>query len=725
MKTVATGQRAIWLSGDYTGDNAPMQRVTVQHLNVLLKPYVFKDATTFEELEGIFSSDIFGQQSVPVELPNLKSVNWTRDVDNDVPTVTLLFYNTQPLALGQVPATNEDFDQPGYYTSDHGNREFSSTEFDHDPNGWAARLMPDNLIRTYEGYGFDPEVGPDLDPKMSQSGLWIITEVDDDVNPGFITVTAADLLSTLVSQICFPPIVPLSRYPLFWERYRPVNNPDIVVPSNSTTAWRRPIYEKDSNLPYIGRGFTDVGQPYVAGDGSIAGHNGRHAFDSSDTTYFLSVGNHSDWSSAYEWVQGQIPSSHCGAVRVRTHGGPYICWVSIYADGKWQGKSKIPYRARAVDAGTAIRYVTKIRVGKSGLTTIKLPRVFTGVTKVRITFSHLWNSGIGRNYPYRAAIKNVEVNTSTSVSKTVDGGVHYEGTYSDYTDIVKWWLAWAGWFWPATQAQGAFQTLTDGTQDPVVPAVLDPVIGSKGAVWGDFELTGTNGPATLTVDLFDKKPILDCIHYVRDIIGWNFWGDETGGAIWRAPNIYSIGNYLTPSQGGPHTGRTTDVLDIDETTILSKWRVKRSSKNTRERVFVGNTSGKFSAASAGYNPNPTGLRRIGGFTDQNFSSNNECQVMADFITLRQAFTYRTGTMTIAANPEIQIDDQLRIRERRTEELYYHYVKSIACAWDLETRRWEYQITTHWLGESPFDRWAFDPAQLSQDTQAYLAAIGKV
>ena len=47
--------------------------------------------------------------------------------------------------------------------------------------------------------------------------------------------------------------------------------------------------------------------------------------------------------------------------------------------------------------------------------------------------------------------------------------------------------------------------------------------------------------------------------------------------------------------------------------------------------------------------------------------------MADFITMRQAFTYRTGSMKIAANPEIQIDDQLLVKERVTEEFYYHYV----------------------------------------------------
>jgi hypothetical protein len=722
VKQVPAGLRDLWHAGDFTGENRPMMRATVQHLNVLLRPYSFHDAKTHELRKGTFSSDIFHQSQKPFELPNLKSVDWTRDVDNDVPTVTLVFYNTQPLALGQTPSDLEDFDQPGYFTADRGYYPFSD-DWSHEKTGWQGRLLPDNLIRTYEGYGFDPSVGPDLDPHMTQSGIWIITEVDESTQGGAtITVTASDLLSTLVSQINFPPIVPLQQYPLSWSHYKKYPNPDII----STEAdWIRPTYETDSNIPYVTRpDITDGGQPYVSPDGSIHGHHGRHAFDSSDKTYFLSVGNHSDWSSAYEWTQGTIPKTTVHGVRVKSKAGPYRMYVSLYVKGKgWIGKGKIPYRHRVVEAGTSIPYVMAAHIGDDTTKVVRLPNAVHNVTKVRVTFSHLWDSGIGLNYPYRAAIRSIEVSADVSVAH--DGGTHWEGQYSDYTDLVKWWLAWAGWFWPTNHSSGAWQRLTDGSQLDIIPASPDPVIGNRGRVWGDFEQTGTYGPQDLTVDLFDKKPILDCIHYIRDIIGFNFWCDETGGAIWRMPNIYAIGNYLTPVSGGPNLGRTSSVLTIDETQTITQWALRKSSTNIREAVFVGNTSGKYAGASAGYNPNPTGLRRIGGYTDQNFSSSKECQIMADFITLRQAFTYRLGSITITANPEIQIDDQVRIRERTTEEFFYHYVKSVHSSWDLESGRWTYQLTTHWLGQTPFSRWAFNPAKLSQYTQLFLQAIGKI
>jgi hypothetical protein len=44
---------------------------------------------------------------------------------------------------------------------------------------------------------------------------------------------------------------------------------------------------------------------------------------------------------------------------------------------------------------------------------------------------------------------------------------------------------------------------------------------------------------------------------------------------------------------------------------------------------------------------------------------------------------------------------------------------------METGKWTYGLETFWLGESPFDRWAFNPAELDADTQAYLRVLGKL
>jgi hypothetical protein len=91
------------------------------------------------------------------------------------------------------------------------------------------------------------------------------------------------------------------------------------------------------------------------------------------------------------------------------------------------------------------------------------------------------------------------------------------------------------------------------------------------------------------VDTWDKKPIMDGIAVIRDVTGFDFWIDETGGAIWRLPNIFDKGCYVMPTKGGPRVTRTTDLVEIDERKHLVSLNVKLSSRNVREQIFVSNS----------------------------------------------------------------------------------------------------------------------------------------
>jgi hypothetical protein len=1031
---ISADQEAAWLSGDYTGSRKPMHRATIQKLDVALFPYdagvdgVLNEATT--NRTGKFASLVFNQTYRPVELPNLAHVKWDRDTDQPIGTCTLTFYNTEPLAIGATPIDSYTFDQPGYFTYSRG------TNADGSLNGWKDLLIPDRLIRTYAGYGFDPNVGPEDDAHLTPSGVWIITEVQYTTD-GMIEVQCSDVGRSLIDHICFPPVVPWAEYPLEWTHHYQVANPDVISPTDS---WITPKYDTDSNKPYIGSGITDAGQPYVSSTGSVHGHDGKDAFDGDVNSYWLSVGNRPDWSSAYEYIQGRFATArNVHGVRVNVHGGPYKVYVSIYSGGAWKGSKKIPYRAREVDTNADIKFVYSFSIKKGENKIVKLPKVFTGVTKIRLTFSHLWDSGIGTNYRYRAAVQGMAV--SALVNQSVDGGTHTEGNYDDYcaddqteiftqrgwltqdevqvgdqtlaidpetglsgwqtidsifrkhrkremvqressvhssvttpdhrwlikdhlgrwtwrtsetlkhghsipltaprsdhptvakyddalvelaawfwtegwtvtqggcvnaclaqsrrvnpahcdrieaalhalagpaarrdgrkgswrmrergdgvvtyglgqdltkallavapgkvptpefmtsltqaqlglyietsidadgwrkkdkrfisqsseerirafefacalagigtsvhesrgtwlmtllahkqfrpsltketrvqydgiiwcptlrhhnwlarrngkvyftgnTDIVKWFCAWGGLYWPTngflTQTDGGIQSLPPASSDPVFPSV------PGGRVWGDFEQTGTYGPEPLTIDVFDKKPLLDCISYVRDIVGYTFFIDETGGVIWRQPNFWSVGNYLTPLVGGPVNGaRTTETPTLDETTILLDLTTKLSSQNVRERIFVGNVVGNYGAVVSGFNPAPSGLRRVSGWTDQRFANSAECRKMADLIAIRQMFAYRQNSVTIAATPKIQVDDQVRIVESVTGENYLHYVKAISSEWDLASGRWTYDLTTYWLGTSFPDQWAFDPSTLAAETQEYIFQLGLI
>lgn len=703
MRQTTSQTQQVWESGQFIGDNKPMVRATIQRLSVML--------TT--RGSQVYSSIAHGQAATPVELPNVASVRWSRNITQSVATMTMKLYNTAPLPVGQAPLDGE-LDMPGYYSPQRGLAFFSS-RWGHTATPWQNLLVPDRLIRTYEGYGFDRTQPPETDPNLYQSGLWLIDDVTFDTE-GFITIEARDIGRALLDQILMPPIVPTANYPLWFETRHQVPNPDVVVTTGS--GWIRPTYEIDSNTYWIG-------------SANLYGHHGRDAFDSSNSSYWFSIGNTApDASYSFEWVQGTFSARTVSAVRLRTWGGPYRVYVSVWSGGKWQGSKDVPYIPAPLSAPnhSRIRYSYSFTADREDLTTYKFPKPVTGGTKIRLTFTKLTRSSYAGTYgtnPYRAGVRSVEI--SSSVTTTVDGGTHTEPRLrppgiEDYADIVKILLAYAGWYWPK-EATRSFRTLSDGTRVEEYPATSDPVLRGNGRVWGDIEVTGTSPVAPIGVDAFDKKPVMDGINMVRDTLGFLFFIDETGGAVFRMPNIWKVGNWI--GTGAATAGRTTEIVTIDETKTLLGLSAQLSSRSIREKVFVGNLAGQVAGMAKGRNPYPSGLRRIGGWTDQHFTTHDECQLMADLIVLRQLFTFRTDRVRIPGNPAIQIDDQVRIYERISEEGYLHYVQGVEMDWNLESGRYTYELSTHWLGQTPFTNWTFNPNALSDKTRAYLLAKGYI
>lgn len=293
------------------------------------------------------------------------------------------------------------------------------------------------------------------------------------------------------------------------------------------------------------------------------------------------------------------------------------------------------------------------------------------------------------------------------------------------SDIVKLFCAWGGFYWP----EKARTVISDGSEvqydfgiDEYGLPNVDPILGTDGSgrVWGDFEQTGTHGPALIPVQQWDKKPLLDGINFIKEIIGFTFFIDEQGGVIWRNPNIFSVGNWV--SNFATDAGRVSNMVVIDEQDTLIGLRSKLSGRNVRERNFIASVDGRYGALNRGFNPNPIGLRRIGGWTDQHFLSTAECQVMADLIGIRQLLSYRTDSVTIPGYPVIQCDDQVQIFEQVTGEGFVHYVKAINNSLDMEAGSWTYTLDTNWLGEKPFGSWAFNPAELAPETQTYLDSL---
>lgn len=750
MRKTPDGMEAIWRSGNYTGANRPFVRVTVQHPRMSLHTFPLRstfrritpkagketpssnpypqgiDPTKGEKITNTYADYIFAAPSPPMELPNVKSVSWTRSVDTDVAEATVEFWNTAPLPLGEEPV-NDDLDLPGFYTAGRGSATFSG-RWGHKRNQWSEALVPDNILRTYEGYGTDTELGrligeggyvvPEKDSRLLLTGVWMIDEVKLSAS-GTLVCTCRDLGRLLMDHLSFPPVIPEDFYPVNFRDWS-----DKVVVAHKWSSHKRDL----GPIPFKVVGSGNDKWPESAYIGAkVYGHTHTHADDGNADTYWLSVGNPNPaYRSAFEYIDIRVNKAQPTKVLLHTVKTGYTVFVSLKRGDTWAEGKTMPYhrdgRGRYEEG---VPYVARGSV-KDGRATVNIPEGHKDITLIRVWLGNLPDFGLPGVSKWRAAIREVKVEGITETRKK---GIKNKptklkpgpagsnpGRVQDYTDIIKLSCAWAGLYWPSN----AKLLACDGTARMVGPVEPDSkVLGSKvkGRVWGDFMQTGVAPPVEIESSNFDKKSLMDAITYIRDIIGFLFQIDEQGAVVWRLQNIWTLGNWAVMGYALP--GRTQTMLSIDERQVVMGLEATINSRSVREGVFVANPTGAFAAIAAGYNPNDTGLRRFGGWTDQNFASIEEAKVMADLITVRQLFQYRRDTVEIPAHPGIQVDDQVRIFERVTSEGFVHYVMGISSTNDMSTGQWTYNLQTHWLGEDPEKRWIFDRSQLSEATIDFL------
>ena len=750
MRIVSAEMTERWKAQAKLADQRPMCRATIQIANLHRFDYdtawaAGGDFDYDRHRKGVFTSMIFGDRSGLREIRNIRTCSWERSVDQDVATCTLTLANTDLVPIGStqedyelgVKVANDAVDMPGFFTYNRGQQRISANRWGYDTDtGWQDVYVPDRLVKTYEGYGYDMSVSPENDPNLVQTGTWIIDKVTY-TDEGEITLEMRDLGRLLLQQIVFPPVIPGAEYPLSFSTIKEAQVPhrDCVGGDWSGDDLTKLGKATSSNDKYVGKGLTNPPMPnYVGPNGGVQGHHSTHAMAQDEGEWWMSTGQQTRNSKVWWQVNLDNSLASIGAVRLNVKGGPYRFYVSVQnAAGDWVGKRKIPYEVTTgdIDIKAGVKFVASGIADRSGSQDVIFKRVYHNVKAIRITFTHLEDSGVGK-YPWQAGLRFMRFYSGKNAgSLSFEKGTVKKvvGNYKDYSDIVKWVCAWGGFFWPPHSTgmdfvrigrqedpeDSRFRTITYDTADPALP---------RGRVWGDFMKSGTAGVADLTVDMFDKKPLMDIINYVRDLLGFIFLIDETGGVTWRMPNLWSLGNYLSPTElGVPTRTRTDTILDLDEKETLLSWSTVLNSENIRERIFVANVTGKIGTVVKGYNPYPVGLRRIAGWTDQNFESKQDVRVMADMLNARSMFEYRRGTAQIPGYPGIQIDDQVRILERVTNETYYHYVLGIKSEMDIQAGEWTYDLDTHWLGERPSDAWVVKVDQLDGATQNYLNVLG--
>lgn len=223
-------------------------------------------------------------------------------------------------------------------------------------------------------------------------------------------------------------------------------------------------------------------------------------------------------------------------------------------------------------------------------------------------------------------------------------------------------------------------------------------------VYGNIESTGAYAKEDLPKDMFDKKPVIDPITQLKEVVGYIVWVDQEGGFRFESPNWWALGNY-------DYSGVELDLIPVvDEMTQMLSYNVSASDRDARSEIMISTaepTEDFSDTLTTRIVPQSAailkGMVRPAQWFNGMFLNKKEQEVMAELISMHIWFAERMGSVTCWANPLIDINDQVRIYERTTGETFVHYVRGVSSTFDAETNSYQMTLTTNWLGGSPFNR----------------------
>jgi hypothetical protein len=699
----------------FVGLNKAHGRVTVEpawQLNITGQSY--------GQLEnGPYRYWAFNDNSqVELEVPNIDSISINRSLDQEAATCTIIMSN-QVMDDNDESPSNLEFGNPGYYGFGYGDAPDSLHLWLQQENVWNNVLVPNALLRTYQGYGGysvingqlvpDPVVTAVSNGNLVLTGVWLIDTVSMGTN-GKIQFQCRDMAKLLIEQSIYPPLCPERFYPPEYYRYDYINVPSTPgsegVPEGEGEVLGPSDLAYENSSPEIWFGSL-VDQPPRS-------LNPRGAFSFNETDIAYGKG----WSEinntyAYDWWQASC-NTELNEIYVNCKGEPaggsYTVWVSIMEDGVWQGSQVIPYEGDDPGSNvqlyhpdkpslnTGIAYVKKQGVQvKSGVnenladgTWIALDRTYRA-QKVRVTIKSTWYWEALTNFgakPYRSAVGAIRARLS-GLRPAESERIQVDGNIRDWLDVVKELLLWSGFL------------LYDG-EDPT----------SNVGVFGVLETSGTYPVEALGQELFDKKAVIDALISIKEVLGYVFFIDEEGSVHFHSPNWWSEGNTNELGQ------RLNYIHEISDENVMTDYTSNFTDINSRSEIVIGSSLVDENASETqfvSFDPRAVeapdspdilrGMVKPAIWQNEVWTNETEQKLMAALIALHSMFNSRQGSVTIVANPEIQINDQVRILERVTSEAWIHYVRSITSDMNLETGEWTMTLGTNWLGE--LDVWAFD------------------
>lgn len=308
-----------------------------------------------------------------------------------------------------------------------------------------------------------------------------------------------------------------------------------------------------------------------------------------------------------------------------------------------------------------------------------------------------------RLFPFIVPQDRYPLKYSRWITNPEDPTQYVTGNYRDYTDIVNQILLWCGWaIWGGLSGSNIVfgnieSTGVPGSGSPPGEGA-DPgfSVDSQGHPIPNNGASNNNKTYTLAEDFFDKKPAIDVIQELKQIVGYNFWIDAGGGARFQTPNWWAPGNILTNGT------RVEFIPDIDEKLQLTDLKMTYSDKNARTGIMILPKLPDKGISEKGWRQSDSqgllsGIFKLAIWINEVFKDDWSQIVMAELINMQITRSLRVFSVSAIANPCIELDDQVWIWERQTSSGDIHYVKSITTDHDLDSGTYSMQLNTVWLG----------------------------
>lgn len=392
---------------------------------------------------------------VEVEIPNVKSVQIVRDLNQTAATLDVEIFNTTIPANGVAQNLPSGLGDPGFFSWNYGSTDRAQSLWNQTPNMWANVLRENALIRVYQGYGGAAATIPQAVAagNLLLTGVFLLDSPAIESN-GITKLHGRDMAKLLIDQQTVPPLIPPDKYPLNY--YGPNQGPEhtlAAVPGYGTGSWAQArctygnssaaaiigagpaaaaaalALDQDHNTYWtseqVGSGAASTNYVVVAGDTlwSIAQHfygattMWPTIYQANSTilsgiypSQFLtivgttlvipSVGS----PTAQVWIE-LLSGEEVTGVYIDPFLGDYNCYVSVMVNGSWVGGSGT--------TAAGIPYVEEFRVPFETPGWRRFPNRYI-TNKVRLTFSALAQFSGG----YIAGMRGVQLGTTALVSNT-------------------------------------------------------------------------------------------------------------------------------------------------------------------------------------------------------------------------------------------------------------------------------------------------------------------